>query len=225
MSDAVISVNGKNILLSQALKYYDNQERCQRKLSLTPKEYTLLLDKIIEEHNKQIKTAKRAPVKAQQVKGPVKGEIQVQPPQIQVQAPQIQVPQVKVQVPQPQIQVPQPQIQVPQPQIQVQVPQIQVQVQAPQPVPMNQPVPWYDNLVKSSPADNQQSNNAALLDRRFFNANTVSTPVTPFADNSNSLTAGGLRGSGFSSRVFDLVNPETPTILSRNPSNTRMPTL
>jgi hypothetical protein len=47
MSDSVITIGGKNILLSRALKYFDDQDRCQRKLSLTPKEYNLLLDKII----------------------------------------------------------------------------------------------------------------------------------------------------------------------------------
>ena len=245
MSDPVICIGDKKILLSRALKYYDNQERCQRKLSLTPKEYTKLLDKIISVHNKQIKSAAlpQRPVQPQQQaqsqpqsqQVPFKAQPQQVPfhPQQQVPFhPQQQAPSQprSQQVPfkaQPQ-QVPfHPQQQAPFKAQSQQVPfkvQPQQAFEAQMPPQTSQRPQWYDMIAHSNNDGQVQQNNAALLERRFFNNGSMNTPVCfTAAPNPPPGTGTGTPSPSTlaANRVFDLIIPNIP-IMSRNPSNTRL---
>lgn len=212
MSDSVITIGGKNILLSRALKYFDDQDRCQRKLSLTPKEYNLLLDKIIESHDKQLTAqnphfqAKEKESKPKKIKPPQPIQQKTQKPQVQVQV------QVQQQMPQSMKQ----QYQPPTPQT---VPEyFQQTAFTTQPTTSIQKPQWYDMLAGSKTAGDVQqlNNNSALLERRFFNTNPTPTPMT-FSDVPPTQAAGS---AVISNRTFDLINPSIP-IMSRNPSNSR----
>ncbi len=206
MSDTMLNVNGKNILLSRALKYFNDQEKCQRKFSLTPKEYGKLLDKIIEAHNKQLKSPS------------------TQRPLVPVPAHRPSVPAHPSAPAHPSVPVPaNPSAPAPlDSNIRQQKPEWQQQT-----VFSHKPT-WYDTTIPKDDVDiQQQNNNSALLDRRFFNGiNPVgSAPVFAVAvsDRQQQNIQTPLRGGGAyaSDRMFDLVNPTAPVIMSRIPTNTR----
>ena len=68
MSDDSIMIGTKEILISKALKYYDDPAKCQSKLNLSEKEYKKLLSKLIKRVQGQQSTPSPVQVKVNQVK-------------------------------------------------------------------------------------------------------------------------------------------------------------
>jgi hypothetical protein len=80
MSDASIMIGTKEILLSKALKYYDDPVKCQSKLNLSEREYRKLLSKLIKRVQGPTVPSAPAPVPAHQKRQEPAKPFRFQPP-------------------------------------------------------------------------------------------------------------------------------------------------
>jgi hypothetical protein len=74
-------------------------------------------------------------------------------------------------------------------------------------------VQWYDMIATAEGLQDEQRNNAALLERRFLNPEQrYWSPAIGVCEQRQSETISN-RGSGaLAGRIFDIVNPEMPNI-------------